>query len=150
MEQSLSNVLIHVVFSTKDRQHLIDKDIEPHLHSFMISLSASLGSFMHKIGGTEDHVHLFLTLPRVLAMSDLLEQVKKNSSRWIKTQGGKYSSFSWQKGYGVFSVSMSNYTSIADYIANQREHHKKYSFQDEFRKLLTLNNIPYDERYVWD
>ena len=105
---------------------------------------------MHKIGGIEDHVHLFTSLPRTLAISDLLEEIKKNSSKWIKTNGDKYKDFSWQKGYGVFSVSASQHSAVTTYITNQKQHHKSLSFQDEYRKFLILNKVPFDERYVWD
>jgi REP element-mobilizing transposase RayT len=150
MGQSLSNVLLHVIFSTKNRRLIIDADIEPELHACLVSISTSMGSFVHKIGGVEDHIHMLLKLPRTITVSDLLEDIKKISSKWMKTKSGKYEDFSWQKGYGVFSVSTSQSCAVESYIANQKEHHKKLSFQDEFRKFLILHNVPYDERYVWD
>ena len=113
-------------------------------------MAVSNGSYVHKIGGVEDHVHLLCTLPRTLTISDLLEQIKKNSSKWIKTKGLRYSSFTWQKGFAAYSVSESQNEVIINYIENQKEHHKKHSYQDEYRKFLLLNNVPFDERYVWD
>jgi REP element-mobilizing transposase RayT len=150
MAQSLSNVLLHIIFSTKDRIPFIDQCIEKELYAYITSISNSNGSYMHNIGGIQDHVHLFTSLPRTLSISDLLEEIKKNSSKWIKTKNNKYSDFSWQKGYGVFSVSSSQQAAVAKYIANQKEHHKAFNFQDEYRKFLNLNKVPFDERYVWD
>jgi putative transposase len=148
--QSLSNVLLHIIFSTKNRHRFIHEEIEPELYAYIISISASYGSFVHKIGGTDDHIHLFGILPRTLTISSLLEEIKKNSSKWIKTKGQKYADFSWQKGFGAFSVSMSQRDIVEAYIAKQKEHHKTQSFQDEYRKFLRLHNVPFDERYVWD
>lgn len=150
MGQSLSNVLLHIVFSTKNRVPLIDPEIETELYAYLITILASYGSYVHQIGGTCDHLHLFLTLPRTHAISDILEGVKKGASKWMKTKGEKYQGFAWQKGYGVFSVSVIHHESLKAYIVNQKEHHKKISFQDEYRKLLKQNNVPYDEKYVWD
>lgn len=150
MSQSLSNVLLHLIFSTKHRSPLIDEDIEPELYSYLISIFISCGSYVHKIGGVADHIHVLCTLPRTLSISDLLEKIKKTSSKWVKTKGQKYSDFSWQAGFGVFSVSGSLHNVVATYITNQKEHHKKLTFQDEYREFLRLNKIPYDERYLWD
>jgi len=148
--QSLSNVLLHIIFSTKNRQLFIDDDIIPELYAYIISISASKGSYAHKIGGMSDHIHLLITLPRILSICDLLEELKKNSSKWIKLKGKKYKNFAWQKGYGVFSVSESQHNAVAKYIMNQREHHKTKSFQDEYREFLKLNKIPFDEKYIWE
>ncbi len=150
MAQSLANVLLHIIFSTKNRHPFIDKDIEPELYAYITSISTSCGCYVHKIGGIEDHLHLFTSLPRTLTISDMLEEVKKNSSKWIKTKGEKYCEFAWQKGFGAFSVSASLHGAVSTYISKQKEHHKVYTFQDEYRKILKLNNIPFDERYVWD
>jgi len=150
MSQSLSNVLLHIIFSTKNRYPFIEEDIETELYAYLTSVFASCGSYVHKIGGVNDHIHLFVTLPRTLAISELLEVSKKNSSKWIKTKGQKYINFSWQKGFGAFSVSASQFDAVVKYIEKQKEYHKIITFQDEYRKFLKLNKIPYDERYVWD
>lgn len=150
MAQSLSNVLLHLIFSTKNRQPYIDDAIAPELYAYMTSIFTSLGSYVHKIGGIEDHIHIFCTLPRTLSISDLLEESKKHSSKWIKTKGQPYHDFSWQKGFGALSVSASQNDILVSYISNQKNHHKKQSFQDEYREFLRLYNIPYDEKYVWD
>lgn len=150
MSQSLSNMLLHIIYSTKHRESLIHKIIAPELYAYIVTISASLGSYVRKIGGIEDHLHILTSLPRTLSVSELLEEQKKNSSKWIKSKGSEYKDFSWQKGYGVFSVSESQSVAVSKYIEQQQEHHKKQSFQDEYRSFLKLNNIPFDERYVWD
>jgi putative transposase len=150
MSQSLSNVLLHIIFSTKNRCPFIDEAIESELHSYIASTTSSHGSYAYKIGGISDHIHLLVTLPRTLSISDLLEEIKKNSSKWIKTKSQKYADFAWQKGFGVFSVSTSRANAVVTYISNQKEHHQAQSFQDEYRQFLQLNSIPYDEKYVWD
>ncbi|MBA3958250.1 MAG: IS200/IS605 family transposase [Parachlamydiaceae bacterium] len=150
MSQSLSNVLLHIIFSTKDRYPFIDEEIQPELYAYIISTTASYGSYVHKIGGVSDHIHLFTTLPRTLSISELLEVIKKNSSKWIKTKEKKYHDFSWQKGFGVFSVSASQHDAVVAYITNQKEHHKIHSYQEEYRQFLQLHKISYDETFVWD
>jgi putative transposase len=150
MSQSLANVLLHIIFSTKNRHPYIDEEVAPELYAYIASIVTSHKSYVHKIGGVNDHLHLFLTLPRTITMSDLLEDIKKISSKWIKTKGKQYINFSWQKGFGIFSVSASQHNAVVKYIANQKEHHKKQTFQGEYRKFLQLNNTSYDERYVWD
>jgi len=150
MSQSLSNILLHIIYSTKQREALIDTAIASELYAYIVATSAAHGSYVRKIGGIEDHVHILTSLPRTLSVSELMEQQKKNSSKWIKSKGSKYQAFSWQKGFGVFSVSESQSEAVSKYIEDQREHHKKHSYQDEYRLFLKLNNIPFDERYVWD
>jgi REP element-mobilizing transposase RayT len=130
MAQSLSNVLLHIIFSTKNRY--INDNITSELYAVIVSISVANGSFVYKIGGVEDHVHLLVNLPRILSISHLIEEIKKVSSKWIKTKGEKYKDFSWQKGYGVFSVSESQRDAVSQYIANQKEHHQVLSYQDEF------------------
>jgi REP element-mobilizing transposase RayT len=150
MSQSLSNILIHIIFSTKNREPVIDDIIKSELYAFLVSLSRSLGCFVHKIGGIEDHIHLLVALPRTISVSKLVEDLKKQSSRWIKNKGTKYHSFAWQNGYGAFSISASHQSALENYISNQKEHHKKNSFKDEFRIILQKYNVSYDEKYLWE
>jgi REP element-mobilizing transposase RayT len=98
----------------------------------------------------EDHAHLLFDLARTVSISQVVEDVKKSSSKWIKTQGAEFAAFAWQSGYGAFAVSESNVESVRQYIANQREHHQKKTFQDEYRAFLKRHNVAFDERYVWD
>ncbi len=150
MPQSLANVLIHLVFSTKNREPLIDPKVEQELYSYLVGICRTVGACVLKVGGIEDHIHMLITLPRTVAICKLVEEVKKSSSRWIKTKGPQFGQFSWQSGYGIFSISSSHKDAVAHYIACQRDHHHTHSFQDEYRRLLKRNDIEFDERYVWD
>lgn len=151
MPQSLSHVYIHLVFSTKNHQPFIDELIQPELYSYIAKvLYEECSSPAKIIGGVEDHTHILLNLSRTCTIASLVEMVKKRSSKWIKTKSEKYRAFQWQTGYGVFSVSKSGADEVAKYIANQREHHRKRSFKEEFRGFLDKHGIDYDERYVWD
>ena len=151
MPQSLSNVILHIVFSTKDRYPFLDGEIRERMHAYLATLCRDLNCACYKVGGVADHVHVVTTLPRTLTQSALLEAIKKKSSKWIKEiDRAKYGKFAWQRGYGAFSVSFSNLDGVVDYAANQDEHHRKQTFQAEFRKLLAKHNMDYDEKYVWD
>lgn len=150
MAQSLSKIYLHIVYSTKQRQPLIDRVIEAELYRYLGSICNSLGSLPIKIGGYADHVHILCTLSKKITSVKLLEDLKSHSSKWIKKKGQRYANFYWQGGYGAFSVSPSEVDAVIDYIGKQHEHHKLKTFQDEFREILKLNNIDFDERYVWD
>ena len=153
MPQSLNKVILHMVFSTKDRIPLIDADIRPRLHAYMATVLRDIEppqSQAYRIGGVADHVHIACSLPITVTISKLFETVKKDSSVWIKKQDPKYEKFYWQSGYGNFSVGPSQLDQLIRYIDNQEEHHKTVTFQDEFRALLQKYNIEYDEKYVWD
>jgi putative transposase len=153
MPQSLNKVILHMVFSTKDRLPLIDAEIRPRLHAFMSTVFREIDppqSQAYRVGGVADHVHIAGSLPRTVTISKLFEVIKKESSVWIKKQGAKYENFYWQSGYGSFSVAPSQLDQLIGYIDKQEEHHEKVSFQDEFRNLLNKYNIEFDERYVWD
>lgn len=150
MAQSLSNILVHLIFSTKNRIPFIYPEIRPAFYDYMVGIAQTAQSKVHEIGGVEDHVHLLVTLPRTIALSTLVEEIKKGSSKWIKTQGEPYIGFAWQGGYGGFSIGQSAYDDLRKYIQNQPEHHKRISFQDEFREFLKKYRVAYDEKYVWD
>ncbi len=150
MPQSLSSVLVHLVFSTKHRDPLITLAIEPELHRYMASIFRALTSPSLAIDGTADHVHTLFALSRLTTIADLVEEVKTGSSKWIKTKGSEFKSFHWQKGYGAFSIGQSNVTMLKRYILGQKKHHQRFTFQDEYRKFLKAYGIDYDERYVWD
>jgi len=150
MLQSLARILVHIVFSTKHRQPLIQPEIENELYSYMASIFRVYESPAIIINGVEDHVHNLCTLSRKIALSDLIEKVKKSSSKWIKTKDAAYKNFYWQNGYGAFSIGESNVEALKTYIAKQKEHHRQKTFQDEFREFFQLYKIEYDEKYVWD
>lgn len=150
MPQSLARLHIHLVFSTKNREPLISDTVRDALHRYMASVLQNLGCAPVLINSVEDHAHLLFDLARTVSISQAVEDVKKSSSKWIKTQGSEFAGFAWQAGYGAFAVSESNVETVRQYIANQREHHRKKLFQDEYRLFLVRHNVAFDERYVWD
>ena len=150
MPQSLSSILIHLIFSTENREPCITEVIEKELHPYMAKIFRELKSPSLTIGGTDDHVHILFSLGRTLTIADLVEEVKTDSSKWIKTKGQQFENFYWQRGYGAFSIGQSQAAALKRYIARQRIHHQRVTFQDEYRKFLKSYGIDYDERYVWD
>ena len=150
MPQSLSKVYVHIVFSTKNRQKLIDNSIEASLYEYLGGICKGLECNPVKVGGHKNHVHVLCLLSRKVAQMKLLEEIKKQSSKWIKTKGQAYSNFYWQDGYGIFSINPTEIDKVIDYIESQHEHHKHKSFQDEFRDFLTKYKVKFDEQYVWD
>ncbi len=151
MPQSLAKVYLHLVFSTKNRvPFLSDEKLRAETHAYLSGTCRNLDSPSLIIGGTADHVHVLCYLSRTRTISDLVRDLKRESSKWIKTKDPSLADFHWQEGYGVFSVSPSHLRRLRHYIANQEEHHRTESFQDEFRRLLKKYDVEYDERYVWD
>ncbi len=151
MPQSLSNVLIHLIFSIKNRAAwLQDKSLRTHLHAYMATVLNNNDSPAIIVNGTEDHVHILCVLSRKLSIAKLVEEVKTEPSKWMKKQGEQYHDFHWQSGYGVFSVSQSMRETVRKYVENQEEHHRRQSFQDEFREICLKHGVEIDERYVWD
>ena len=150
MPQSLSSILIHLIFSTKNREPFITPAIETELHRYMATIFRALKSPSLAINGTCDHVHILFSLARVIAIADLLEELKTETSKWIKTKGPEFRNFHWQKGYGAFSIGRSQVEAVKRYIHGQKEHHRRVTFQEEYREFLRAYGIEYDERYVWD
>lgn len=150
MAQSLARVLVHLVFSTKNRVPLLTPEIRIELHPYLSVVLNNDGCTSLRVGGVEDHVHLFFALSRTRTISQVVENVKTSSSKWLKTKGPALSDFHWQSGYGIFSVSQSNADEVVDYILRQEEHHRTMTFQQELRRLLERYEVEYDERYVWD
>ena len=148
MPQSLANVLIHLIFSTKNRRPMIGSETESELFPYLASACRGCGCPAHKIGGTEDHVHLVCSLGRTITLAKLVEEIKTSSSKWMKTKG--VGDFAWQSGYGAFSIGQSQLARLKQYIAGQREHHRHRTFQEEFREFLQKYQLRYDEQYVWD
>jgi putative transposase len=151
MPQSLAQLWVHIVFSTKDRRaYLQNENLRSEMFRMLAYHVKEIGCVSASVGGYSDHVHLLVGLSRTITISKLIEQTKTETSRWIKTREPTLSHFSWQAGYGVFSVSHSNRDSVDHYIRHQHEHHAKWSFQDEFRKLCECHGLEIDERYLWD
>jgi len=150
MPQSLSKVLLHVVFSTKNREKTIYKHLRGLLHAYLAGLCRARGSEAYRVGGPDDHVHIACTLPRTITMAKLVEEIKKPSSIWMKQQEGGAPNFSWQAGYGIFSLGQSQLPMILQYIDNQEEHHRTKSFKEELLELLEKYGVDYDEKYLWD
>ena len=148
MPQSLSKTYIHCVFSTKKGVPLITNAIRRDLHAYIIGTLSNIGSYVNEIYANPDHIHVLCTLPRTISIAELISKIKTPSSKWIKKQG--IYNFSWQGGYGAFSVSSSKVMVVERYIQNQQQHHKKISFKDELRDFFNEYNIDFDERYVWD
>ena len=150
MPQSLAKILLHTVFSTKNREPWIPESLQPRLHAYLAGACRAVASEALRVGGTENHVHIACTLPRTLTVSQLLEAIKKSSSQWVKKQDEANRRFAWQAGYGAFSLGQSQLPALVHYIDNQQEHHRARSFDDELRDLLQKYGIAYDERYLWD
>jgi putative transposase len=151
MPQSLAQIYLHIVFSTKHRRPwLEDKILRAEMHQYLGGICRNLDSPALIVGGVEDHVHLLCRLSRTHTVAEFLRELKRESSKWIKTKGSALADFHWQDGYGAFSVSASHVEAVQVYIANQEEHHRKQTFQDEFRLILKKYQVEYDERYVWD
>lgn len=150
MAQSLADVILHFVFSTKERRPWIQPDVEEELYKYIGGVCRNLQSPVIKINGVEDHIHILLQLGRTISISKLIGEIKSSSSQWIKTKGDHYCHFSWQAGYGGFSVSRPSLESAKRYLACQKDHHKKVTFKEEFLTMLQRAQIPYDEKYLWD
>jgi len=150
MSQSLAQIYIHIVFSTKYRKPLIQPEIEEELYAYIGGIIKSLKGNSIKINGVSNHIHILATLPKTITLSKFLEEIKRSSSKWIKTKGEDYKNFSWQRGYGAFSVSSYKVDVVKNYIAKQKEHHKSKDFKAEFIKFLDEYKVEYDDRYLWD
>jgi REP element-mobilizing transposase RayT len=148
MPQSLARILVHLVFSTKNREPFITNDHCEGTFEYLGGTLNGIECLPICIGGVADHVHLLFVLSRTMSISKVVEELKKESSKWGKEK--IHQSFYWQNGYSAFSVSPSNVEQVKKYIENQEQHHQTVSFQDEFRELLRRHEIEWDERYVWD
>jgi putative transposase len=151
MSQSLAQIYLHVVFSTKYRApRLIDPVLRERTHAYLVGACANLDSPSIRIGGMADHVHILCRLSKNLSVSQLVRELKRESSKWLKEQSADLTDFHWQKGYGAFSISPGHVQALTTYIANQEEHHKQEAFQPEFLRLLTLYEVEYDADHLWD
>ena len=150
MPQSLSRVLVHLVFSTKNREAVISQTLQSELHPYIAGTLNNLDCPPLQVGGVEDHVHLFFGIARTRSIAEVTELVKTSSSKWIKGKEPLLANFHWQKGYGAFSVSQSDADAVIAYILNQERHHARMTFQEEYRTLLERYQVAFDEKYVWD
>jgi putative transposase len=148
MPQSLARNAIHLIFSTKHREPFITPDVHDRLFAYLAGTLNKMRCPALRVGGVADHVHVLFVLSKTMTLSKVVEELKKESSKWAKT--AIHPKFYWQTGYGAFSVSASNEPAVGDYIANQERHHRRMTFQQEFREFLQKHGIEYDERYVWD
>lgn len=150
MPQSLCNILGHFVFSVKHRDLRITAEIQEQLYPYVGGILRNLGCHVIKIGGVEDHIHILCALSRTVSIADTMKKVKGNSSKWVNEQWPSKDPFRWQEGYGALPVGQGDVEGLVRYIDGQEAHHKKVSFQDEFRELMRIAGIEIDERYVWD
>jgi REP element-mobilizing transposase RayT len=149
MAQTLTRLLVQIVFSTKDRRNLIGPAIEPELHAYLGGICRNRESPALAVGGTENHVHLLISLSKNIALSDLMMTLKKDSSKWIKKNRDAFQDFYWQDGYGAFSIGESQVGAVTDYIRGQKERHKILTFEDELVALAERYGVVFDPRYLW-
>ena len=149
MAQTFTSLLFHLVFSTKDRADIIPAAVEPRLYAYLGGITKNQGGCLLAAGGTANHVHLLVSHSKTIAIADYMEILKKDSSKWIKTQDPRCKAFRWQDGYGAFTIGQSSVAALKRYIAVQKEHHRKVSFQEEFLNILRKYGISYDEDYMW-
>jgi REP element-mobilizing transposase RayT len=149
MAHTFTNLLAHVIFSTKDRLPLLTPDLRPDMLAYLGGIAWKLHARVIESNARPDHVHCLLSLPPTLAVAEALRVLKSNSSLWMHETRGR-TKFAWQTGYGAFSVSQSNVSAVVEYIRNQDRHHHKVSFQEEFIAFLKRHGIAYDERYIWE
>ena len=151
LPQSLAKILVHTVFSTKERRPFLrDKPLRDELHRYLGGILANHDCQPLVIGGVEDHVHILSTLARTCQAAELVKEAKRSSSSWLKTKSPRLNDFAWQNGYGIFSIGFSQVEALRAYIAGQEAHHRKVTFQEELREFLRRYEIEFDERYVWD
>lgn len=150
MSQSLSLVIVHIVFSTKDRHPFLNDDMQPRLHAYLATVARDHDCDCFCAGGVADHVHLAVRLSRTMTIATLIQKFKTSSSKWLKFQSPQLRAFAWQNGYAVFSVSPKHLDALRQYINEQEQHHKKRDFKKELLALLTQYGVEYDEQYLWD
>ena len=150
MARSFHQNLAHIIFSTKNREPLISGELEPELHAYLGGVIRDLGGIALAINGMADHVHILARTPKAIADADLMRDLKANSSKWFKSRSSSMGSFAWQGGYGWFSVSKSNSDSVREYIREQKKHHRKTTFKEEFVAFLQRHEVEYDDRFIWE
>ncbi len=149
MGQTFTTIRVHVVFSTKERRPFIVDDLQPRLWDYIGGIGRNHRIPIHAVGGADNHTHILLSLPPTMLLAKAVQILKAYSSKWINEEGLVKGRFAWQDGYGGFSVSQSNADAVMHYIQNQSEHHRKHSFEDEFRSLLLRHGVKMDERFAF-
>lgn len=149
MGQSLVKILLHIVFSTKNRANLIKPEFEHELFGYINGIVEGNGAKLFIVNGVEDHIHLLVSCGKKIDVSELVGDIKRSSTTWLKKEKGQ-KRFAWQRGYGAFSVGQSQKDTVVRYIERQKEHHQTQTFQEEFLELLQKYEVQYDERYLWD
>ena len=149
MPQSLSNILLHLTFSTKERRLMLPYEPLPALHRYAAGIFKDQKCHMIEMNNVSDHVHILFELHRTASVANVVMHVKKGTSRHLKELSPEYADFDWQEGYGIFSLGASQRDATKTYLRGQQEHHRKRKFPEEFRELLAKYDIEYDERYVW-
>jgi REP element-mobilizing transposase RayT len=150
MANTYTNILIHYVFSTKDREKYITKNLQERLWPYMGGIARENNMKALTIGGIEDHIHALISLPSTLSIAKAIQLIKGSSSKWVHETFKEHQNFQWQSGYGAFSIGMSQVEDTINYINNQVEHHRKKTFKEEYISFLKKHKIEYDERYIWD
>lgn len=150
MPQSLSFLLCHIVFSTKDRTPTLHESIRLSLFAYLATVARNSDCECYRVGGVADHVHLAVRLSRTITVAKMVEKLKTTSSKWLKSQSQVQTNFAWQRGYGAFSLRPSDLNGLCEYIDGQVQHHRRKTFQEEYRAILEQSGIEYDERYIWD
>lgn len=150
MPQSLSYLLVHLVFSTQGRAAVLRAELRPRLHAYLATVARNKDCECFRAGGVTDHVHLAIRISRTVTVAEWVEGLKTSSSKWIKTQSPELADFAWQRGYGAFSVGPTDLEALMRYIDAQEEHHRRRTFQEEYRAFLKRYGVEFDERYVWD
>lgn len=150
MPQSLAQIYVHLIFSTKNRIPMLKDETRQRLHEYMGGILRDTGSKSIEINSMPDHVHVLFSLSRTMSLSDSIAELKRGTSLWLKEIDPYYENFYWQSGYAAFSVSSSKIEVVRKYIQNQQEHHQHESYQDELRRWLKEYEIEYDEKYLWD
>ncbi len=150
MGQSIAQVLVHLVFSTRGRRPYLHEAIRPEMHAYLAAVLNSSENVCVRIGGVADHVHIAMFLGRSESLAKLVERLKVSSAKWVKTKGPEFARFGWQRGYAAFSVGLSDRAALVRYIDRQAEHHRRRDFEAEMRAMFAKYGVGFDERYVWD
>jgi REP element-mobilizing transposase RayT len=150
MPQSFALIIVHLVFSTKDRAPILAAPVRSALHAYLATVARNAGCECFRVGGVANHVHLAISLSRITTTAKMVEELKTSSSKWLKTQSPALAAFAWQRGYAAFSVGPSDLAALRNYIDTQEIHHHKQTFEDEPRAFLTKYGIEHDELYMWD